>query len=1038
MAEGSAGSVTVDVRGNIAPFEAALAKARQMAELFDAQVSQKLGGNPATEAGLAKIAAAVEQTNAILTKMAGAAGTSDAALVKLTGDASKASVAISEVKTSTTAATASVGKLATEVNTASASLQRAVSANQSFAASNLRMSESFGGGAARAEDIQAYGAALDDIRAKYNPLFRVTREYLTVKEEIRIANKLGAISEGEASDALSRERQSTLASIAVLKGHTVALNGHGTAARLGTAQTMALTHAVRSFAEQVALGISPLQALVGQMNHLSFVASGPGGPSAAISAIGSSVASAASKLSQLVAGSTILRTLGVAAIGASLGFDAIRDAASEAEHRAVGFGETFSAIFQTIGNDIRSNFGAAIDAAISPVTYAFQKLGSAAVDIAELVINSFHAAFYDIGALWNTLPDIFGLLFTKAANNGISALDSLVKKASDAVDKISSALNNIPGVNIPLLNAPDQSIKLLDEQKYIDNVRKAVADRNAEVERIMKETPLRTFASDVVDQIQTNHALEGLDALKSISFDSATSSANGFSSAVGGIGKAANGVTVEFGGMSQQVINVSRAFQDAKLSQLGELQQTTTNLHATEAKIKEFQSYLDASSHASIDAVFGKGFSGNANAATDAIDRTVNSIHTLFAAYDTGNGTVKTLNDSMDLLRQALLAQGGDPVAINAFFDSIVNGEIKVRQLRSTVQGLHGDILAIPNRTVTITVKTQQVGSGTQSLYTVPSSNGGTSSVGVTRYGAAPGSQSGPSITANTVQRSGGYGSMGGTGSPGSTTVNVTRFGAAPARAAGGPVAANSPYWVGEHGPELVVPSSAGSVIPNAQSTALANPQSAFTGQVATRDTDRMWTVQMNIEANTRKTSQVLDEIKASGGSSGISSGSSYSGGSSSGPSVSQDAADNSAYQTILAGIKANFHAAGIVGAGIMGYGLQGLNASPEQIANNIVNGGQSPLSFATGGVMGGDTEHVEFFKNPNEKVIIARPDQFEDRRQGAANANSSGGSGDRPIQFSQTNRWDGNAPPSKESLASVRRATELGIRDALRSVNGR
>jgi hypothetical protein len=95
-----------------------------------------------------------------------------------------------------------------------ASIQRAVAANGSFAASNLRMSD---GSAARAADIQAFGAALDDIRAKYNPLFRVTREYLTVKEEIRIANKLGAISEGEASDALSRERQSTLASIAVLK-----------------------------------------------------------------------------------------------------------------------------------------------------------------------------------------------------------------------------------------------------------------------------------------------------------------------------------------------------------------------------------------------------------------------------------------------------------------------------------------------------------------------------------------------------------------------------------------------------------------------------------------------------------------------------------------------------------------------------------------------------------------------------------------------------------------------------------------------------
>lgn len=135
---------------------------------------------------------------------------------------------------------------------------------------------------------------------------------------------------------------------------------------------------------------------------------------------------------------------------------------------------------------------------------------------------------------------------------------------------------------------------------------------------------------------------------------------------------------------------------------------------------------------------------------------------------------------------------------------------------------------------------TQQVGTGTKSIYDVP---GGP--VGVTRYGG----DGNPSFTQQSYQVPSGSGTSG---------VTVTRFGGT--RAAGGPVSASTPYWVGEHGPELVVPQNAGTVIPNAQSMALANPQSAFTGREATREQDRIWTVLLNIEANTRKTYEGVDK----------------------------------------------------------------------------------------------------------------------------------------------------------------------------------
>ncbi|WP_457155804.1 hypothetical protein, partial [Mesorhizobium sp. P5_C1] len=98
---------------------------------------------------------------------------------------------------------------------------------------------------------------------------------------------------------------------------------------------------------------------------------------------------------------------------------------------------------------------------------------------------------------------------------------------------------------------------------------------------------------------------------------------------------------------------------------------------------------------------------------------------------------------------------------------------------------------------------------------------------------------------------------------------------------------------------------------------------------------------------------------------------------------------------------------------------------TPEQVAHRAVYG------FSTGGIMGPDTQKVEFFKKPSERVIIADPDQFDDQRGGKS------GSGGRPIHVTQNVTIQGGTP-SKESLAELRRQSALGFRDAARSVNGR
>lgn len=61
--------------------------------------------------------------------------------------------------------------------------------------------------AARAADIAAYGAALNDLRAKFNPAYAAGRQYYDMVEQVQAAQAKGAISADEAAAAIHRAAQ---------------------------------------------------------------------------------------------------------------------------------------------------------------------------------------------------------------------------------------------------------------------------------------------------------------------------------------------------------------------------------------------------------------------------------------------------------------------------------------------------------------------------------------------------------------------------------------------------------------------------------------------------------------------------------------------------------------------------------------------------------------------------------------------------------------------------------------------------------------
>jgi lambda family phage tail tape measure protein len=207
-----------------------------------------------------------------------------------TGGAAKVMAAAVGSTTQTTAAAAKVADAAAAANDNQAASLRRLAAIQSTVNKYAGVSLP-GDTKGRAEDIAAYGASLDALRAKFNPLFAAGQQYKATLAEINNALKVGAISQNEANEAITDTKIAFTKQVEAIRGTNaqyVAFNSTAKAAAgandnlahshagLST-QAMAAQHSIRSMVEGLASGMPPSMVLTQQLNHLSYAASGPGG-----------------------------------------------------------------------------------------------------------------------------------------------------------------------------------------------------------------------------------------------------------------------------------------------------------------------------------------------------------------------------------------------------------------------------------------------------------------------------------------------------------------------------------------------------------------------------------------------------------------------------------------------------------------------------------------------------------------------------------------------------------------------------------------
>ena len=266
----------------------------------------------------------------------------------------------------------------------------------------------------RGADIAAYGQQLDQLRAKYNPLYAVITNYKSAVADIREAHRVGAISADEMTEALTRQRRAALGAIDATKGR-VADTGPGAQFRRQN-----LTYQLFDVGQTAFMGMNPTMILAQQGPQILQLYAGQGGINTALKDFGSLASGVARFITPV--------TVGVAGIATALGLGikAWSDylaSTKEVESAASGLGRAVAGT------------QASMEAAA--------RAGAANANISVVSARSMEAAFLSTGKIGSenfekliSISKDFGVTFgtdTKAAGDMLAKMFADPEQAAQAL-----------------------------------------------------------------------------------------------------------------------------------------------------------------------------------------------------------------------------------------------------------------------------------------------------------------------------------------------------------------------------------------------------------------------------------------------------------------------------------------------------------------------------------------------------------------------------------------------------------------------------
>lgn len=370
-----------------------------------------------------------------------------------------------------------------QIDKGAASLDNLTNSATSAGDSADRAKSKFVGlGSAASEMGGSFSQASQKIGGIKTDTDKVSDAFTSMRASVVAANK-PLVDNGMAATSMGAAINTALSKSSVsfddLKKSITAANGglkEGAAAAEETAkahehfstQAQSALHAIRGFGEQVALGVSPLQAATAQMNHLSYAATGEGGLAGAFGQIKDKVGGGIAAIAEVA---TPLRLLAGGAIVAGAAVAAMAYEWSKAQHEIdqalIGIGRRTGTSRDDI-NKFASDNATAMGLSVSQARDAaveFTKTGQ--ITVSQLK---------GVGDAISGFSILTGTTAPEAAKVFAAALSGDLVKGAQELDKVYGALDGRTLQYVATLQATG------DKQQAQQIIINALAEQNKKAE----------------------------------------------------------------------------------------------------------------------------------------------------------------------------------------------------------------------------------------------------------------------------------------------------------------------------------------------------------------------------------------------------------------------------------------------------------------------------------------------------------------------------------------------------------------------------
>lgn len=363
--------------------------------------------------------------------------------------------------------------------------------------------------AARAADDAAkalarQGQQASDLRAKYNPAFGVIRQYKAEVQAIRAAHASGALSADEMANAISRVRQSSLASLSAIKGQTQAIEQMSRASRGGALRMQQMFYQVNDIGVSLAGGMNPFVVMAQQGTQIAQIYGFGGG---GVRGIFKDLLGLITKMPGPI------KAVGVAIGVGAIGIRSLQNEINKTSSITVSFGDTAKAVFQVLGRNIYSLIKPAIDMIAPWFNAGWEKVKTGFKDVGNYLINGVRAAVLAIDTAISQVPLYFERAWQKAKSIVLHTLGDMAWAVFDMLNGVASGLNAVFGTNLQangaiqeigtkLTNAGTDA--LIASTAVGSALSGAGADFDAKRDAIMADDPMGRFFDDVSKQAQEN------------------------------------------------------------------------------------------------------------------------------------------------------------------------------------------------------------------------------------------------------------------------------------------------------------------------------------------------------------------------------------------------------------------------------------------------------------------------------------------------------------------------------------------------------